>query len=204
MDWLIPISVHMPEWQYMIVGAALVLIVLLSQPLSRSRSKRRKSGRKLHRHTRYQKYAMEHLERLAGIPNNPQRFGYLRTINPFVFEEMILAAYEKQGHRVIRNKRYTGDGGIDGKVMLGGHLHLIQAKRYRGHISRKDLVEFTQLCESQRSYGLFIHTGKTGKETRQYAHSGPVTVISGEQLIRLMCGNRYKADAACGTPAVSA
>ncbi|WP_248844390.1 restriction endonuclease [Escherichia coli] len=45
-----------------------------------------------------------------------------------------MEGFESHGFRTIRNKRYTGDGGIDGQVKCGKHRYLIQAKRYRGHI----------------------------------------------------------------------
>ncbi|HHX8430837.1 TPA: hypothetical protein ACVO1V_002940 [Legionella pneumophila] len=42
----------------------------------------------------------------------PSRFfAYIRTIDPFVFEELILIAFKSRGLKVIHNKRYTGDGG---------------------------------------------------------------------------------------------
>ncbi|MCS5932703.1 restriction endonuclease [Klebsiella pneumoniae subsp. pneumoniae] len=33
-----------------------------------------------------------------------------------MFEELLLEGFEAHGFRTIRNKRYTGDGGIDGQV----------------------------------------------------------------------------------------
>ncbi|WP_407233716.1 restriction endonuclease [Escherichia coli] len=32
-----------------------------------------------------------------------------------MFEELLLEGFEAHGFRTIRNKRYTGDGGIDGR-----------------------------------------------------------------------------------------
>ena len=55
---------------------------------------------------------------------------YLRKINPYVFEELLLLAFERRGMRVIRNSRYSGDGGLDGQVLIDGERWLIQAKRY--------------------------------------------------------------------------
>ncbi|MEX6059375.1 restriction endonuclease [Enterobacter hormaechei] len=48
---------------------------------------------------------------VAGLPT---KINYLRKIDPFVFEELLLEGFEAHGFRTIRNKRYTGDGGIDG------------------------------------------------------------------------------------------
>ncbi|MGM8474744.1 restriction endonuclease, partial [Enterobacter hormaechei subsp. steigerwaltii] len=71
-----------------------------------------------------------------------QKINYLRKIDPFVFEELLLEGFEAHGFRTIRNKRYTGDGGIDGQVIIGKYRYLIQAKRYRGHIALQHVQEF--------------------------------------------------------------
>ena len=46
---------------------------------------------------------------------------YLRSVDPLVFEEVVLSALEDAGLFILRNQRYSGDGGIDGKVWLPGH-----------------------------------------------------------------------------------
>ncbi|EPG3837388.1 restriction endonuclease [Klebsiella pneumoniae] len=87
------------------------------------------------RHKRKQQSARRVLERIKTLPGFPQKIDYLRKIDPFVFEELLLEGFEAHGFRTIRNKRYTGDGGIDGQVIIGKYRYLIQAKRYRGHIA---------------------------------------------------------------------
>lgn len=66
------------------------------------------------RHKRKQQSARRVLERIKTLPGFPQKINYLRKIDPFVFEELLLEGFEAHGFRTIRNKRYTGDGGIDG------------------------------------------------------------------------------------------
>ncbi|SPW93098.1 putative restriction endonuclease [Escherichia coli] len=41
----------------------------------------------------------------------------------------------------------TGDGGIDGQVIIGKYRYLIQAKRYRGHIALQHVQEFEKLLK---------------------------------------------------------
>ncbi|MCO7451724.1 restriction endonuclease, partial (plasmid) [Enterobacter hormaechei] len=65
------------------------------------------------RHKRKQQSARRVLERIKTLPGFPQKINYLRKIDPFVFEELLLEGFEAHGFRTIRNKRYTGDGGID-------------------------------------------------------------------------------------------
>src|SRR3546814_6309274 len=71
-----------------------------------------------------------------------------------------------RGHRVIRNRRYTGDGGIDGEVIIDGQRWLIQAKRYRDAIRPEHVWDFAQMCATRRRRGMFIHTGRTGGMSR--------------------------------------
>ncbi len=140
-----------------------------------------------HRHNRNIRQAKRTLKKLNALAHAGAKFTYLRKIDPFVFEELLLCAFQNQGHRVIRNKRYTGDGGIDGKVILNGTLHLVQAKRYQHHINAQHVADFSTLCQQMHCKGLFIHTGKTGKLAYQQTH-GIVTIISGDQLLQLIGG----------------
>ena len=58
------------------------------------------------------------------------KMAYLRKINPYVFEELVLDGFRSKGYGVKRNRRYSGDGGIDGRVYLDGKEYLVQCKRY--------------------------------------------------------------------------
>ncbi|WP_435071009.1 restriction endonuclease [Enterobacter hormaechei] len=100
------------------------------------------------RHKRKQQSARRVLERIKTLPGFPQKINYLRKIDPFVFEELLLEGFEAHGFRTIRNKRYTGDGGIDGQVIIGKYRYLIQAKRYRGHIAlqKAGIFSVTSFC----------------------------------------------------------
>lgn len=140
------------------------------------------------RHKVTQKDAEQALQQLAKLSHPGSRFNFLRRINHFVFEELILTALEQKGHRVIRNSRYTGDGGIDGKVIVQGKTVLIQAKRYSGTVSRTDVAVFGQLCREQGVTGWFVHTGKTPKATWHdlRALHPHISIISGERLLAML------------------
>lgn len=116
-----------------------------------------------------------------------QMIAYLRKIDPYVFEELILWAFRKKGFRVRRNKRYSGDGGIDGRVKINGQTFLIQDKRYTGHVSLAHVKAFDEVCRRRHRQGLFIHTGRTGEGSREVVWSSPrVSVISGSGLVELL------------------
>ncbi|MCF2001567.1 MULTISPECIES: restriction endonuclease [Enterobacteriaceae] len=115
------------------------------------------------------------------------QINYLRKIDPFVFEELLLEGFEAHGFRTIRNKRYTGDGGIDGQVIIGKYRYLIQAKRYRGHIALQHVQEFEKLLKRHNCRGLFCHTGKTGAGSKSVSiASERMEIISGQRLIDLL------------------
>lgn len=114
-------------------------------------------------------------------------FAYVRTLDPFVFEELLLLAFESRGLRVIRNRRYTGDGGIDGIVILPNQERFaVQAKRYQGYIQSSHIYDFTHdLKRHGCSGGFFIHCGKSGKSAYQQL-SNNIILISGVHLHKLL------------------
>jgi len=117
-------------------------------------------------------------------------FARLRAMDALAFEELLLESLERQGHTVVRNRRYTGDGGIDGQVVIAGERWLIQAKRYAGPIKPAHVTAFAELCRARRQRGLFIHTGRTGPASRTASGTGNVVIISGRALLALLRDDR--------------
>lgn len=98
---------------------------------------RKKLGRKKQvRNMRTAKEVYERLKRIQGDNKEARIISYLRKIDPFVFEELLLDSFERQGYTILRNERYTHDGGIDGRIYLNGESFLIQAKRYGSYITK--------------------------------------------------------------------
>jgi restriction system protein len=128
-------------------------------------------------------------------------YGRLRAMDPLAFEELLLECFERRGLSVARNRRYTGDGGVDGRLFLRGETILIQAKRYAGAIRPEHVGDFVALCRAQRCRGLFIHTGRTGPGSReQIAAHAIVTIVSGSELIALLRGDPVACLAPAGRP----
>lgn len=145
------------------------------------------------RHYRYQKRAFKLYEKLQTFPDeHPGKIiAYLRKISPYVFEELLLVAFDKKGYKTYENKRYSGDGGIDGRVKKDGQLYYIQAKRYKSHVNAKHVQAFANLCERDHVKGFFVHTGKTGRKSRGLAYyNSRIEIVSGRKLIELI-KNRY-------------
>ncbi len=72
--------------------------------------------------------ASQQLKRLRRCDTPQKQITQLRGVNPFVFEEMILTALKHRRHQIKRNKRYSGDGGIDGQVRIKNDNYLITSK----------------------------------------------------------------------------
>lgn len=142
------------------------------------------------RHRRYQRQAARILARLPQLRDDAARLVYLRKINPYVFEEMLMTAFARQGCRIKRNARYSGDGGVDGQVWINGQRWLIQAKRYSSCISSGHVLDFGALVRQERCRGFFVHTGRTGEISREALRAVPdVSLISGNRLLKLLSGN---------------
>jgi len=114
-------------------------------------------------------------------------FGYLRAIDPLVYEETVLSALEDAGAVVLRNRRYTGDGGIDGRCWLPGagtRWLVVQCKRYASAITPRHVSDFCSLVDCRRDGGgLFVHCGRTRPLSYAAMRSRPIHLISGERLI---------------------
>lgn len=123
----------------------------------------------------------------AGDKLGARILTYLRKVDPFVFEEMLLSALEEGGFRIRRNRQYTGDGGVDGRLEAKDGTHvLVQAKRYRSHVRPRDVEEFAgRVGSSDASIGLFVHTGRTGPESHR-RKSNHVQIVSGSQLVEML------------------
>jgi restriction system protein len=138
------------------------------------------------RHKRMQRTAGRVRSKILTLPGFPQKLAYLRKINPFVFEELLLDGFELGGHKIERNKRYTGDGGIDGKVWIDGIKYLVQAKRYTGHIAIGHVKEFEELVRNEGCRGFFCHTGKTRDSAKTLVSNSNIVIISGQRLLELI------------------
>lgn len=174
----------MPDSPYALLLSGLLLLIsigcFLIALLGSSHARDR-------RHRRKRATAQRVSAALAAISNPGQQLAYLRKIDPYVFEELVLDAFEHQGYQVLRSQRYSGDGGVDGVVIKNGRRHLIQAKRYRGHIQLAHIKQFQSVVAQQQCHGLFIHTGRTGKQSREQANTSPnLHILSGRRLLDLL------------------
>lgn len=119
-----------------------------------------------------------------GEFKNQQILSYLRKIDPYVFEELILNCFEFKGLKVIKNKSYSGDGGLDGMVIETKKKLLIQAKRYSNSVKTSHIEDFSTLIfNTNADGGYFIHTGKTSLKAYDKYKNSNIKIISGQKLI---------------------
>jgi len=117
-------------------------------------------------------------------------FAYLRTVDPLLYEETVLSTLEDAGAIVLRNLRYTGDGGIDGRCWLPGQgirPFAIQCKRYGSAVAPRHVGEFCRAIAGGRfAGGLFIHCGRTGPLSYEALRGRSVHLVSGPVMLNLM------------------
>jgi|SRR5690554_1054903 len=169
---------------YFIVAVFLLLVLSLIVFYPKKKLKKNSHRRRIKRGEKI-------LLILNSFEHDGAKINYLKKIDPFVFEELILSAFEKKGYRIKRNKRYTGDGGIDGIVYdQNKRSFLIQCKRYKDHIKKQDLIEFKELIKSKNfDGGYFCHTGRTSKTSLFNYRESNLHILSGDKLIKLITSN---------------
>lgn len=93
---------------------------------------------------------------------------------------------------MLRNRRYTGDGGIDGRVWMERRgWHAVQIKRYGSHINSRHVEAFGAVVRRQGfGGGLFVHTGRSGAAVYTHLAGTQMTLVSGESLVRLVLERR--------------
>ena len=122
--------------------------------------------------------------------------GTLRRIDPLVFEELLLHCFKEQGYQVVRNERYTGDNGIDGRLYKDGKLYFVQAKRYSGLIQSAHVREFEAVIQKfGADGGFFVHTGRTGHKSRGvFRQAGSkIVLLSGMGVVDLVLSRKVLA-----------
>lgn len=137
--------------------------------------------------------AFRNLNKLSILRTPQEQFYFLRGLNCFIFEEMVMTALRRAGYKIYRNKSYTGDNGIDGRAYKNDQLYLIQVKRYQGHIKPQHVKEFVRICKQRNAHGLFVHTGKTGPKSWAVMNHTNIKIISGTEMLKLLLsGNNHE------------
>lgn len=142
------------------------------------------------RRVRRSRAVLAELRAMRGEATAARAFGYLRQVDPLVCEELVLSALEDAGAFVLRNRRYSGDGGVDGRCWLPGAgwgLHAVQIKRYDAAVTPSHVAAFAELVGRGRwAGGLFVHCGRTGPTSYTALRGTRLVLVSGDALLRLL------------------
>lgn len=125
----------------------------------------------------------------GGLVNEQDLY---RTVTPFEFEELVYDALLKGGCKKVERPRYYRDNGLDGIVRYKGRYFYIQAKRYKGHIRKKDMVEFCKKVSRDGVNGLFVYLGKASKACEKVAENSNVMLIDSHKLMALFRGDSIR------------
>ncbi|WP_223269843.1 restriction endonuclease [Nostoc sp. 'Peltigera membranacea cyanobiont' 213] len=142
----------------------------------------------------YASQVLLELRSITQLAKLPVVIATLGRISPYVFEELVLTCCKKQGWQIQCNFRYTGDGGIDGRVLILGKLYVIQVKRYADYISPEHIKDFLSCIESERaSGGFFVHSGITRRLSKELIRrSDKIILVSGHKLVNFVLGKQLK------------
>ncbi len=138
-------------------------------------------------HIKQSRRILRLIRTFAGAHYEARAVSYLRKVHPNVLEEVVLSAFEDRGHVVLRNLRYSGDGGCDGHVRVDGRWWPVQVKRYSAHIDNRHVEDFVRCVEvAGLPGGFFVHTGRSGGAVYRHLGTSRVQLISGDRLLALI------------------
>ncbi len=121
----------------------------------------------------------------------------VQTIDPSAFERLCQLLLRKCGFTQVEVTGKSGDGGIDGKGVVGVNLvsfHvLFQCKRYQGSVSTGTVRDFRGAMQGRADKGLIITTGTFTPDARREATrdgAPAIDLIDGQALCQLLKDNR--------------
>ena len=115
-------------------------------------------------------------------------------MDPFVFEHLIKRLLEGMQYQDVHVTKKSGDGGVDvvGEIEVGitSIREVVQVKRHRGRIPRKDLDALRgSLHRFNAVRGTIVTTSQFAKGTQNAALEpgiAPITLIDGDKLLDLL------------------
>ena len=118
----------------------------------------------------------------------------LHDMDPFDFEHIVKRLLEEMNYQNVDVTARSGDGGVDvvGDIELGitSVREVVQVKRHRGTIQRKDLDALRgSLYRFNAVRGTIVTTSRFAKGTQAAAFAtgtAPITLIDGDKLIDLL------------------
>lgn len=159
------------ELPYALIPPLCLVLISIALPKRKFKSWRVKASKKW----------LENFRKNKNKYTSAQRFRFVREVDCYLFEDVLMSCFEERGYSVTRTK-LSWDEGSDGYVTINKVYMAVQAKRYTGRISKQHVKDLYLLVQKKRKVkkGIFIHTGKS---------SGPILdYIKGEQELDMISG----------------
>jgi restriction system protein len=111
----------------------------------------------------------------------------LSQVSPTEFENMVVEWYRSQGHETKRVGG-SGDHGIDVVVKtIEGERWIVQCKRWKGYVGEPTVRDvYGALQHEGADRAVVVTTGRFTPQARQWADGKPISLIEGQELLRLL------------------
>ena len=137
------------------------------------------------------KCSLAKFQREMSEDESYKQFEFLRSLGPYVFEDMILERVRQLGCVPWINWNYSGDGGLDGSFTHKDKRFNVQSKRYSSYINHAHVARFVEICGKWDTPGLFFHTGNTDKKSVWTCRDKPLfQMVSGQSLVDFLLDDK--------------
>ena len=122
---------------------------------------------------------------LAGAGPTPSQ---IRDLSWRDFETLVADAYRLDGYDVDQYGRRGPDGGVDLRLRRAGETTLVQCKHWKARLVGAPAVRelLGVVTQQQASAGIVITSGSFSEEARRFAAAGPIQLVDGLLLGRLL------------------
>lgn len=129
---------------------------------------------------------IRHAERRRKVLQNLRLPEYIKKMDPFQFEKVVVGAFKARGYEA-RTTRSTGDHGIDGFLSKGGKKFLLQCKRVQHRIGEPVLRDFYgAMIHEAADGGILVTTGGVSPSAREWAKGKPIEIIELQKLLNIL------------------
>jgi|APLak6261699311_1056244.scaffolds.fasta_scaffold00073_69 restriction system protein len=112
----------------------------------------------------------------------------IRSMSWLDFELLVGEAYRRQGYKVKENGGGGADGGIDLILTKNSQTYLVQCKHWKTTSINVSLVRelYGIMAAEYASACIFVTSGDYTADARRFAKGRPVTLVNGEELLKLV------------------
>jgi len=104
------------------------------------------------------------------------------------FKKLVTEAYVRSGFSNMENSAFTSDPSVDLVMRKGANLYLVQCRYWQNRkLGKREVKNLIVLMHSKQASGAFLlTTGIFTNEARHYAAGGPINLVDGIELVKLL------------------